>query len=45
MQTDITDIGARRLVTPEHSHGRVEQRIVIPIPAPHACPGSVEGRA
>lgn len=39
MQTDFADCGARRLVTPETSHGRQEQRIVIQMPAPKTLPG------
>ena len=43
MQTDFSDSGARRLVTPEQSHGRVEQRIVSPMPAPPSLPGFGRG--
>ena len=39
MQTDFADCGARRLVTTETSHGRNEQRIVIPMPAPQTLAG------
>lgn len=39
MQTDFSGSGARRLITPEQSHGRVEQRIVIQMPAPKTLPG------
>ena len=39
MQTDFAECGAQRLITPEESHGRKEQRIVIQMPAPQTLPG------
>ena len=37
--TDFADCGAERFVVAEKSHGRKEQRIVIPMPVPKTLPG------
>ena len=34
LRTDFADCGAERFVVAKKSHGRQEQRIVIPMPAP-----------